>query len=74
MELLLGFHHMLRALSLFGMAGGFLMISPSLRGDVLSGLGQATLQIAKYSPYSYIFMAIVLGTGAIWSLATPKPQ
>jgi len=56
------------------MAGGFLLISPSLRGSVLSGLGQATLEMSKYSPYSYIVLALALGTAAVWSLATPKAQ
>jgi hypothetical protein len=65
---------MLRAISLLGMAGGFLLISPSLRGSVLSGLGQATLEMSKYSPYSYIVLALALGTAAVWSLATPKAQ
>ena len=52
----------------------FLLISPSLRGSVLLELGQATFQIAKYSPYSYIAMALALGAGAVFSLATPKPR
>jgi len=65
---------MLRILSIFGMAALFLLISPSLRASVLFGLGAATFQLAKYSPYSYIMLAIGLGVGAVWSLASPKPQ
>ena len=65
---------MLRIISIFGMASGFLLISPSLRGSVLTGLGHATFEISKYSPYSYIVMALALGAGAVWSLATPKAQ
>jgi hypothetical protein len=56
------------------MAGGFLLISPSLRGTVLFGLGRATFEMAKYSPYSYILAALALGMAAVWSLASPKPQ
>jgi hypothetical protein len=56
------------------MAALFLLISPSLRGSVLFGLGEATLQIAKYSPYSYIVIALVLGSGAVMSLGPAKPQ
>ena len=69
-----GFNYMLRVISLFGMAGGFLLISPSLRGSVLFGLGEATTQMSKYSPYSYIVLALALGAAAVWSLASPKPQ
>ena len=65
---------MLRILSIFGMAALFLMISAELRATVLLGLGKATLEIAKYSPYSYIVLALALGAGAVCSLATPKPQ
>jgi hypothetical protein len=65
---------MLRLMSIFGMASGFLLISPSFRGSVLDGLGSATFELAKYSPYSYILMAIVLGVGAVKSLASPRPQ
>jgi hypothetical protein len=65
---------MLRIISIFGMAGGFLMISPELRGTVLFGLGKATFEMGKYSPYSYIALAIALGATAVWSLGSPKPQ
>ena len=65
---------MLRLFSLFGMTALFLLISPSLRATVLQGLGQATFQMGKYSPYSYIGLAMVLGVAAVWSLASPKPQ
>lgn len=56
------------------MAGGFLLISPSLRGTVLFGIGRATFELAKYSPFSYIALAVALGMAAVWSMATPKPQ
>lgn len=65
---------MVRAIAVFGFAALFLLISPSLRESVLFGLAQAMLQVAKYSPYSYILLAIVLGVGAVKSLATPRPQ
>jgi hypothetical protein len=56
------------------MAAAFLLISPSLRGNVLDGLGRATFELAKYSPYSYILLAVGLGVCAVKSLAMPKPQ
>jgi hypothetical protein len=56
------------------MAGGFLLISPELRATVLFGLGRATFELAKYSPYSYIVLALALGASAVWSLGSPKPQ
>jgi hypothetical protein len=56
------------------MAALFLLISGDLRATAAFGLGQATLEIAKYSPYSYILLALALGAGAMRSLATPKPQ
>jgi hypothetical protein len=59
---------------MFGFGALFLLISPSLRESVLFGLGQAMLQLSKYSPYSYIGLAMVLGAGAVKSLATPRPQ
>lgn len=65
---------MLRVISIFGMASLFLLISPSLRGSVLFGLGRATFELAKYSPYSYIALALALGTCAVMSLAPSKPQ
>jgi len=65
---------MLRVISLLGLAGGFLLISPPLRGSALDGLGMVMLQMGKYSPYSYIALALSLGFAAVWSLATPKAQ
>jgi len=65
---------MLRAISIFGMAALFLFISPALRGSVLMGLGRATFELTKYSPYSYIALALALGTCAVMSLASPRPQ
>jgi hypothetical protein len=65
---------MLRILGAFTMAAAFLLISPSLRESVLKGLGQATLELAKYSPYSYIALAVFLGVFAVKSLAVPKAQ
>jgi hypothetical protein len=65
---------MIRAIAMFGFGALFLLISPSLRESVLFGLGQTMLQVSKYSPYSYIALAIVLGTGAVKSMAAPRPQ
>ena len=51
---------MLRACSLFGMASGFLVISPGLRGTVMDGFALAAAELDKYSPYSYAGVAIAL--------------
>jgi hypothetical protein len=61
-------------LSLLGMAIGFLAISPSFRGSVLNGLGQATLALSEYSPWSYMALALAIGVFAVKSLAAPKPR
>jgi hypothetical protein len=51
---------MLRVFALFGMASGFLVISPSLRGTVAGGLVQAAAGMDKYSPYSYAGAGLAL--------------
>jgi hypothetical protein len=65
---------MIRIIAAGTMASAFLLISPPLRASVLLGLGQATFQLAKYSPYSYILLAVAFGVFAVRSLAMPKPQ
>ena len=56
---------MLRACSLLGMASGFLVISPGLRGTVTDGLTLAAAGLDKYSPYSYAGVAFALLGGLI---------
>jgi hypothetical protein len=56
---------MLRAFSLLGMAAGFLIISPGLRGTVMDGLTQAATGMDKYSPYSYAGLGFALLGGLI---------
>jgi hypothetical protein len=61
---------MTRFLGIIVFSGGFLLISPSLRGsamDVLNGLADYT---SSYSPYSYILMAIVILAGITLTLRT----
>jgi len=65
---------MLRVVSLFAMSSGFLLISPPLRGSALAGLGRVMFEMDKYSPWSFIVLAIAVGLGAVWSMANPKPQ
>ena len=65
---------MLRVISIFGMAGAFLFISAPLRAAAMNGLGQAMFEMDKYSPFSYIALALAGGVGAVWSMAAPKPQ
>ena len=60
---------MLRACSLLGMASGFLIISPGLRGTLLNGIAQAAAGLDKYSPYSYAIVALVLLGGLMAAFA-----
>jgi len=56
------------------MSSGFLIISPPFRASALNGLGLAIFQLDKYSPWSYIALALALGYLAVKSLAPAKPQ
>ena len=60
---------MVRACSLLGMASGFLIISPGLRGTLLDGFAQAAAGLDKYSPYSYALVALVLFGGLLLAFA-----
>ena len=60
---------MLRAFSLLGMTGGFLIISPGLRETILTGFAQAAAGLDRYSPYSYIIVAIALLGGLMIAFA-----
>ena len=60
---------MIRACSLVGLASGFLIISPALRGTLLNGLAQAAAGLDKYSPYSYAIVALVLLGGLMADFA-----
>ena len=60
---------MLRACSLVGLASGFLIISPGLRGSLLNGFAQAAAGLDKYSPYSYAIVALVLLGGLMAAFA-----
>ncbi len=49
---------MVRAISIFGMGGGFLMVSPKLRDGILHGFSVTAGALNEYTPYSYIVVAI----------------
>jgi hypothetical protein len=51
---------MARLISFCGMTGGFLMISPKLREDVMIGFSAVSTTMNDYSPYSYIGAAIAI--------------
>ena len=54
---------MIRALGIFGFAGGFLFLSPSLREYLGGAALQGMAYLNDYSPYSYAAAGIaVLGT------------
>jgi hypothetical protein len=60
---------MLRAFSLVGLASGFLIISPGLRGSLLNGFAQAAAGLDKYSPYSYAVVTLALLGGLMAAFA-----
>ncbi|HXS94546.1 MAG TPA: hypothetical protein VN736_08065 [Candidatus Limnocylindrales bacterium] len=51
---------MIRFISLGGMTGGFLMISPKLREQVAMGFNFTATTMNDYSPFSYIGAAIAV--------------
>jgi len=54
---------MVRTLGLFGLATGFISISPSLREAVMGIFSSGVQQIENYSPYSYVTLGVIaLGT------------
>jgi len=66
---------MLRACSLLGMASGFLVISPGLRGTVMNAFALAAAELDKYSPYSYAGVAVALLGGlmlAFYTASAPR--
>jgi hypothetical protein len=50
----------LRTVSLLGLTGGFLLISPTLRLGVNDGLARFLTELDKYSPYSYVGVGLAL--------------
>ena len=50
---------MVRILALFGLATGFLIISPKLRDGVLDTFASGVQGVQHYSPYSYVVLAMV---------------
>jgi hypothetical protein len=49
---------MIRGISLTGMAGGFLLISPSLRQDLADAGTQSLAYLNAHSPFSYVAAAV----------------
>jgi spore maturation protein SpmB len=49
---------MARLISIVGMGGGFLMISPKMRFSLSQALGVCADSMNEYSPYSYIGAAL----------------
>ena len=66
---------MLRIFSIGGMTGGFLMISPGLRGQVIQGYSSFVGTLNDCSPWSYIGIGgliFVLITIELYHNAFPK--
>jgi hypothetical protein len=53
------------------MGGGFMVISPSFRMTVLTGIGAAVNALNNYSPFSYIAVGLLLLCGAAYSVYAP---
>jgi hypothetical protein len=51
---------MIRFVSIGGMTGGFLVISPALRGHVLKGYSILVDTLNDWSPWSYIAIGVVI--------------
>jgi hypothetical protein len=49
---------MVRAISIFGMGGGFLMISPKMRMNLSHTFAVAADAMNQYAPFSYIGIAV----------------
>lgn len=50
---------MVRFVSIGGMTGGFLIISPALRGNVIKGYSMVLDSLTDFSPWSYIAIGVV---------------
>jgi len=66
---------MIRFLGMISMGGGFLMISPSLRGTAMQGFSFVVTLIDHSSPYSYVLLGLALLCGlALCFNHTTRPQ
>jgi hypothetical protein len=57
---------MARAISIFGLGGVFVLVSPTLRLDISDGIAASGHWMNLYSPYSYI--AATIGIFALLTL------
>lgn len=66
---------MIRVLGMFGLGGGFLLISSHLRVTAVTGLASMTAEIQRYSPFSYVGLALAMLVGMAFMLhSTPRPR
>ena len=68
---------MLRVLSIGGLAGGFLAISPSLRADVTRGYEKFAQLMSDFCPWSFVAVGLVifaLVTIELYRFAMPAPR
>jgi hypothetical protein len=66
---------MFKALSMFGLGGAFLMISPELRGTVMADLAAIGNFLNEHSPFSYFLLGLVaLGGAMIWVYRAAQPR
>lgn len=66
---------MVRIIGIFGMGGGFLILSPQLRHDVMGGLARQNEILVQYSPLSYITLGVIaLGSALVYVYRCSKPR
>ena len=58
---------MIRALSLSGLGGLFLMISPKLRGQCQEAIGSAFTTVQLYAPFSYVAGVLLVFVTLVYS-------
>jgi hypothetical protein len=66
---------MLRAFSIFGLGGIFLVVSPELRGSVMDEIQALGVFLNNHSPLSYLCVgAAALGGAMFWVYRAAQPR
>ena len=66
---------MIRAIGLFGLTGGFLMLSPNFRNTLVEGFQNGVVAMDQHSPYSYVVAAIAaIGGFMVFVYKSSQPR
>jgi hypothetical protein len=66
---------MVRFLGIVGLGGGFLIISPKLRHELVGALGAQREYVVAHAPLSYVAIgAALLGAALIYMYRCAKPR